>query len=251
MSQPDFIKKYGLIGRTLDHSFSKGFFTDKFKESNIKAQYENIECADEKTLKNFFQTDAQRYSGLNVTVPYKEAVLPFLDELSPEADKIGAVNTIQFREDKLIGHNTDAFGFQQSIKPFFRNIHERALILGTGGASKAVAYVLRNLGVTVGFLSRSPNSKNMVFDYNQANEMMVKSFPMIINCTPVGTFPNSDEKPDFPIEFVGPDHLVVDLIYNPSETLFLKIAQSHGADTLNGLSMLKHQALKAWEIWSR
>lgn len=250
MSHSDDIRRFGLIGKTLSHSFSKQFFTEKFELEQIKASYENIELTDVSALQSFFETKVNHYQGLNVTFPYKEDVLPFMDELGPEALEIGAVNTIQFKEGKLIGHNTDAYGFQQSIKPFFRNIHERALLIGTGGASKAVAYVLRNLGVTIGFLSRTPNPEKMIFGYDQASEMMVKSFPLIVNCTPLGTFPNSNEKPNFPIEYVGEDHLVIDLIYNPSETLFLKIAREHGADTLNGLSMLKHQANKAWEIWN-
>ena len=244
------VLNYGLIGKTLAHSFSKQFFTNKFISENTKASYVNIELKDETALHEFFTTKIYDYNGLNVTIPYKSKVLNFLDNLSPEASQIGAVNTIQIQEGKLIGHNTDAFGFQQSIKPFFKNVHERALILGTGGASKAVAYVLRKLGVTVGFLSRKPNPEEMIFGYDQANEMMVKSFPMIINCTPIGTFPNNNDKPNFPIEYVGKDHLVIDLIYNPEETLFLKIAREHEADTLNGFSMLEHQALKAWEIWT-
>ncbi len=251
MSDSAEIQSYGLIGKTLAHSFSKEFFTQKFISEGTKASYVNIELIDETSLNQFFTTKIYNYKGLNVTTPYKQDVLKFLDKLSPEAAQIGAVNTIKIKENSLVGYNTDAFGFQQSIKPFFRNVHERALILGTGGASEAVAYVLKKLGVTVGFLSRTPNPEKMVFGYDQANETMVKSFPLIINSTPIGMFPNNDQMPNFPIEYVGSDHLVIDLIYNPEETLFLKIAREHGADTLNGLTMLRYQALKAWKIWNQ
>jgi shikimate dehydrogenase len=249
MSQQDTIK-FGLLGKTLGHSFSRSHFMEKFEGEQIDATFENIELPDVKALEEWMKTAPTEFTGVSVTIPYKEVVIPFLDELSPEAKEIGAVNCIHFKDGKSIGHNTDAFGFGQSIKPFLRNIHERALLLGTGGASKAVAYTLENLGITVAHLSRTPEEDQMIFGYEQANDLMVKSFPMIVNCTPLGTSPNVNEKPDFPIELVGEDHFVVDLIYNPAETLFLKLARESGADTLNGLSMLKQQAGKAWEIWN-
>ena len=244
------IRKFGLLGKTLGHSFSKNHLEEKFKAEQINASFENIELPDSKAVEEWMKTAPAEFAGVSVTIPYKETVIPFLDELSPEAKAIGAVNCIHFKDGKSIGHNTDAFGFGQSIKPFLRNIHERALLLGTGGASKAVAYTLENLGITVAHLSRTPTEDQMIFGYDQANDLMVKSFPMIVNCTPLGTSPNVNEKPDFPIELVGEDHFVVDLIYNPAETLFLKLARESGADTLNGLSMLKQQAVKAWEIWN-
>lgn len=244
------IRKLGLLGKTLGHSFSKSHFEEKFKAEQINGSFENIELSDAKAVEDWLRTAPTEFTGVSVTIPYKETVIPFLDELSAEAKAIGAVNCIHFKDGKSIGHNTDAFGFGQSIKPFLRNIHERALLLGTGGASKAVAYTLENLGITVAYLSRTPEEDQMIFGYDQANDLMVKSFPMIVNCTPLGTSPNFDEKPDFPIELVGEDHFVVDLIYNPSETLFLKLARENGADTLNGLSMLKQQAVKAWGIWN-
>jgi len=242
--------RFGLLGKTLGHSFSRSHFMEKFEKEQIEATFENVELPDVKALEEWMKKAPTEFTGVSVTIPYKEAVIPFLDELSVEAKEIGAVNCIHFKDGKAIGHNTDAFGFGQSIKPFLRNIHERALLLGTGGASKAVAYTLRNLGITVGHLSRTPNEDQMIFAYDQANEIMVKSFPMIVNCTPLGTFPNLEEKPNFPIELVGEDHFVVDLIYNPPETQFLKLARENGADTLNGLSMLHQQAVKAWEIWN-
>ncbi|PHR46715.1 MAG: shikimate dehydrogenase [Fluviicola sp.] len=240
--------QYGLIGKSLSHSFSKSFFEEKFKKDEINASYLNFELPHIESFVELFKSNPA-LRGLNVTVPYKTEIIPFLDELSINAEEIGAVNTIEFKSGKLIGHNTDAFGFQQSIKPFLRNVHERALILGTGGASKAVAYVLKNLGVEVKFLSRNPSVENE-FSYDDANELMVDAFKLIVNCTPIGTAPNVDEMPKFPIQFVNEDHLVIDLIYNPEQTKFLRIAKENGADTLNGLSMLQHQALKAWEIWN-
>lgn len=249
MSQQD-TRRFGLLGKTLGHSFSRSHFMEKFENEQIDATFENVELPDVKALEKWMKVAPTEFTGVSVTIPYKEAVIPFLDELSPEAKEIGAVNCIHFKNGKSIGHNTDAYGFGQSIKPFLRNIHERALLLGTGGASKAVAYTLENLGITVGYLSRTPNEDQMVWGYEQANEIMVKSFPMIVNCTPLGTFPNNEEKPDFPIELVGEDHFVVDLIYNPSETEFLRLARESGADILNGLSMLHQQAIKAWEIWN-
>lgn len=239
---------YGLIGKSLGYSFSKQFFEDKFKREGINASYQNFELANIDEFERLIQNNPE-LKGLNVTVPYKTEIIPFLDELSAVAEEIGAVNTIQFKSGKLIGHNTDAFGFQQSIKPFLRNVHERALILGTGGASKAAAYVLKNLGIDVSFLSRNPSDDSQ-FSYEDANELMVDAFKLIVNCTPIGTYPNIEEMPNFPIQYVNEDHLVIDLIYNPEQTKLLRLAKEQGADTLNGLSMLQHQAIKAWEIWN-
>ncbi|MEX2484617.1 MAG: shikimate dehydrogenase [Brumimicrobium sp.] len=239
---------YGLIGKSLQHSFSKKFFDEKFKNECIAAIYHNFELSSLKEFPGFLKKHPE-IKGLNVTIPYKTEIIPYLDGLSETAKEIGAVNVIEFSNNKLIGHNTDAFGFQQAIKPFLRNIHERALILGTGGASKAVAYVLNNLGIDVAYLSRDPQGGN-AFSYDEANEYMVKAFKLVINCTPLGTFPNVDEIPNYPVELVGEDHFVIDLIYNPNQTLLLKLAADKKADTMNGLSMLKHQAIKAWEIWN-
>ena len=241
-------KKFGLIGKTLTHSFSKSFFDKKFRNEGLNASYINFELSRIEEFTKLLNSNPN-LSGLNVTIPYKTEIIPFLDELSIKAEEIGAVNTIQFKSGKLIGHNTDAFGFQQSIKPFLRNIHEKALILGTGGASKAVAYVLKNLGIEVAYLSRNPSDETQ-FSYADANELMVDAFKLIVNCTPLGTSPKIEQMPNFPIQYVSKDHLVIDLIYNPAETLLLRKAKGRGADTLNGLSMLQHQALKAWEIWN-
>lgn len=241
------MKTFGLIGKSLGHSFSPSFFNSYFKEHGIEALYKLIELDNIERVKPILDI---AYHGLNVTIPYKEEIIPFLDELSPEAKAIGAVNTIVFSKGKTIGFNTDAFGFQQSIKPFLTFEHERALILGTGGSSKAVAYVLRNLGIQMNFLSRNePNGQQ--FSYEQVNEAMLSACKLIVNCTPVGMFPNLDACPLPSLQGIGPSHLVVDLIYNPEETLLLKEAKSRGAATLNGLPMLKAQAMKSWELWNQ
>ncbi|MGM0479558.1 MAG: shikimate dehydrogenase family protein [Bacteroidota bacterium] len=242
-------KRYGLLGKTLNHSFSAAFFNEKFEHEKIHAHYANIELEDEVALEEWLATQATGFEGLNVTIPYKKSVLSLLDELDPVAESIGALNTIKIHEGRMKGFNTDAYGFQKSIQPFLTNQHEKALILGTGGASNAVQYTLENLGIDVFFLSRNPSSDRQ-FNYDEANEIMVDQFKLIINCTPLGTFPKTEEQPPFPIEWVGKKHLVIDLIYNPPTTQFLKVAAERGATTLNGKSMLQHQALKAWEIWN-
>lgn len=242
------MRKFGLIGKKLDYSFSRSFFTEKFEREQQEAVYENVEIdAIEKIGQVLFDGG---FSGLNVTIPYKESVIPFLDEVSEEAAEIGAVNTIAFHDGKTVGHNTDAFGFHQSIKPFLTNKHERALILGTGGASKAVAHVFRKIGVDVLTISRNPQG-NKQFAYEEINTHMLRACGVVVNCTPVGTFPDTEVSVPFPFEALTPDHLVVDLIYNPEYTLFLRRSAEHGATTLNGLSMLREQALKAWEIWNK
>lgn len=238
-------KRYGLLGETLKHSFSKSFFTDFFQENSIDASYENFELKNKEEIKNLLQ---QPLSGLNVTIPYKEAVIEFLDELSTESQAIGAVNCVQFKNGLTIGHNTDVYGFHQSIKPFLTNKHERAIILGTGGASKAVAYVLKQIGIDCIFISRNPAGENQ-FGYSDINEHMLNACKLIINCTPIGMFPNNDECIDLPFQHLTEDYLVVDLIYNPIKTQLLQKSEAAGAQILNGETMLKQQALMAWKIW--
>ena len=204
-------KKYALIGKSLSHSFSQKYFTDKFLREEISAAYHNVEITEKSELKSLLAMD---FDGFNVTMPYKEVIMDYLDELSPAAREVGAVNTIQVKEGKLIGHNTDVFGFQQIIKPFFESQHERALIIGTGGASKAVAYVLENLGVSVVYLSRQPKRANE-FGYDDLNENMITFNGIIVNTTPVGMFPAVYSFIELPFEALTTRHLVVDLIYNP------------------------------------
>jgi len=241
------MRKFGLLGKKLDYSFSPSFFTDFFSKNQIQATYSLIEIDDLALWLN--EKRHEEFEGFNVTIPYKSAIIPFLDELSEEAKAIGAVNTVMHVKGKLMGFNTDAFGYSQSIKPFLNNNHERALILGTGGASKAVAYVLKNIGLDVIFASRSPKSL-VEFTYESINENMINACGMIVNCTPIGTYPATDESPNFPTELLTNKHFVVDLIYNPEKTQFLLNAEKQGAIILNGHSMLKEQALRAWQIWN-
>ena len=241
------MKVYGLVGKTLQHSFSADFFADYFVTENIVAKYQNFELAAIEDIQSVYDL---KPAGLNVTIPYKERVIPFLDELDPIAEKIGAVNTIVFDGDKKIGYNTDAFGFKQAIKPFLNNQHERALIFGTGGAAKAVASVLKEIGVDVIFISRDPHGKNKHFNYSEVNLQMLNACKLMVNCTPVGTFPNSADFLPLPYEGIGKDHLVIDLIYNPIKSMFLQKAENQGATIMNGEGMLKAQAMKSWSLWN-
>jgi shikimate dehydrogenase len=241
------MKVYGLVGKTLQHSFSADFFSDYFVTENIVAKYQNFELAAIEDIQSVFDL---KPAGLNVTIPYKERVIPFLDELDPIAEKIGAVNTIVFDGDKKIGYNTDAFGFKQAIKPFLNNQHERALIFGTGGAAKAVASVLKEIGVDVIFISRDPHGKNKHFNYSEVNLQMLNACKLMVNCTPVGIFPNSADFLPLPYEGIGKDHLVIDLIYNPIKSMFLQKAENQGATIMNGEGMLKAQAMKSWSLWN-
>jgi shikimate dehydrogenase len=240
---------FGLIGKSLSHSFSRSYFEKKFIENELKDHfYKNFELETIEQFSNVLKT--QNFKGLNVTNPYKESIIPFLDELSIGAKEIGAVNCINIVNGKTIGYNTDAYGFGQSIKPFLDTTHGRALILGTGGASKAVAYALKKIGVEV-FFATSSNKKNTnTFFYDEINEGMMSAFKLIINTTPLGLYPNINEAPALPYHLFTDKHLAYDLIYNPEQTLFLKQAKEKGAVTINGLSMLHLQAQKSWEIWN-
>lgn len=243
------MSEYGLIGKNLSHSFSKAYFEKKFKELGLDyLEYANFELENIEDIKQVLARNPE-LRGFNVTIPYKESIIPFLDELSPEARGIAAVNCVKITNGKLIGHNTDAYGFASSIKPFLEPQHSRALILGTGGASKAVVFVLRRLNVEVFFASTSKKRQG-TFPYEALNERLFNACKFIINTTPVGTFPNVNECPNIPYECITSQHLVYDLIYNPEETLFLKKAKERGATTINGLSMLQLQAEKSWEIWN-
>ena len=242
------LKHYGLIGKTLGHSFSAAFFKDYFEKNNIEAKYSNFELNDIEDIQTIF---SQNLSGLNVTFPYKESVLPFLDRLDESAAQIGAVNVLAFENGEKVGYNTDAYGFAQSIKPFLTFEHERALIFGTGGASKAVAHVFKQIGLDVFYISRNGNEANGVFRYEDINNHMLRSCRVLVNCTPVGTFPDVNACLELPFEHLTPAHLIIDLVYNPAETELMKRAKKNGATVMNGLSMLQHQALKSYEIWTR
>ena len=244
------MKTYGLIGKSLSHSFSKEYFSQKFKKKSISnCTYVNVEL---ETISNF-KAKIKEYpncKGLNVTIPYKESIIPFLDEIDPIAEKIGAVNTIQFLENgNLKGYNTDVVGFRNSIKPFLDLNHTRALIFGTGGASKAIAFVLKDLGIPFYYVSRSPKS-NKEIRYEDLDKSSIESFRFLINCTPLGTFPDVEKMISVDVNGIGNKHLVYDLVYNPAQTLLLKSAKEKGAIAVNGLSMLRIQAEESWRIWN-
>ena len=242
------MKQFGLIGKQLSHSFSPAFFTDFFQKQGIDAHYAAYELQE---ISDFPQLMKDHiFGGLNVTIPYKTDIIPFLDELDPLAAEIQAVNVIAFDNGRTKGYNTDVYGFQQSIKPFLTFHHERALIFGTGGASKAVAHVFKSLGIDVIFVSQSPSSLSNHFTYEDVNEHMLAACKVIVNCTPLGMFPYVDSAVELPYASLSEEHLLIDLVYNPEETLFMKQGRANGATAMNGLSMLQNQALKSWEIWN-
>ena len=241
------MRTFGLIGKTLSHSFSKPFFEQKFKKENIQnAQYQNFELGH---IEDFESLKQKKIDGCNVTIPYKESIIPFLDELSEEAKQIRAVNTIKHEKGKWKGHNTDVYGFRESLKYLLDIIPQKALILGTGGASKAVRYVLEQMQIQVHYVSRNKKEKNRM-TYQEVSEEIITQHKLIINTTPLGMYPNTESFPELPYHALTETHCVFDLIYNPKETLFLKKAKAQGAKIKNGLEMLKLQALKSWEIWN-
>lgn len=242
--------KFGLIGKNISYSFSKTHFSKKFENENIlDCSYENFDIQDISE----FQRDIKKIKalkGLNVTIPYKEAIIPYLDKLNKKAKAIGAVNTIKItKKGKFVGHNTDCYGFKKSIEPYLKPHHKKALILGTGGASKAIAYTFKKLDIQVVFVSRSPSKSNQ-YSYKNLTKEIVSDYSIIVNCSPLGTYPNVSECPDIPYDFLSESHLLFDLIYNPTETEFLRRGRIQGATTCNGSKMLYFQAEKAWKIWN-
>jgi len=240
---------FGLVGYPLVHSFSKGYFKKRFEElSEYDSVYENFSIADIRNFPELLQNHSN-LCGLNVTIPYKESVIPFLSALDTEAQAIGAVNCIKISNGRATGYNTDAYGFAMSIKPFIENHYERALILGTGGASKAVAYVLRNWGIPFHFVSRNPKKEGDL-SYDVLKPEVMHHFPLIINTTPLGTYPDVDACPHLPYEGLTEKHFLYDLIYNPEETTFLRLGRLAGAKTMNGYAILILQAERSREIWN-
>lgn len=241
---------FGLIGKSLSHSFSKTYFEKKFSDLGLKNfAYKNFELAEIKQIQTVFTSE--QLKGLNITNPYKEEIIPFLDELSLEAKEIGAVNCVKIINGRKVGYNTDTYGFSQSIKPFLKPQHNKALILGTGGAAKAVSHALKTVGVEVYFVTSSSTKKNVnTFFYSELNNYIIDAFKLIVNTTPLGLFPNVNQRPVIPYEYITANHLCYDLIYNPEETLFLSQAKQQGAMIINGYSMLQLQAEKSWEIWT-
>jgi shikimate dehydrogenase len=239
--------KYGLIGKNIGYSFSKAFFTTKFSQENRTDTYQNFDIASIESLKDVIQAN-ETLKGLNVTIPYKESVIPLLDRIDKEAKKIGAINTIKIHQDgSLVGYNTDHYGFAKALADFLPLKEKSALILGTGGASKAVSYVLDAMNYKYQLVSRTKTE--MTLSYDELNEDLISNHLLIINCTPLGTFPKTQEFPDIPYQYLSKDHLLFDLIYNPLETVFLRLGRAQGTQVTNGLKMLEYQAKKAWSIW--
>ena len=246
------MEKYGLIGYPLKHSFSITYFNEKFKSENIDAEYVNFEIPSISEFAEIVEENPN-LRGLNVTIPYKEQVIPFLDELDPDTAKIGAVNVIKIvrqtkGKTKLIGYNSDIIGFTQSVQPLLQPYHRKALILGTGGAAKAVYYGLLNLGVQSTYVSRTKKAEG-VLGYAELTPEVMAEHTLIVNCTPVGMYPKVDYCPPIPYHCLTPRHILYDLLYNPDTTLFMKRGKQQGAVVKNGLEMLLLQAFAAWDIW--
>ncbi len=246
------MKRYGLIGHPLSHSFSKGYFEGKFKELGLEAEYRNFDFPTvEEALDAILATEDLQ--GVNVTIPYKRAVIPFLHELDPEAEAIGAVNTLKIHRFsdgiRMKGFNTDVIGFRNSILPHLRDHHSKALILGCGGAARAAGHVLQKLGISCTSVSRNSGSADL--NYEAVTDAVVRMHQLIVNCTPVGMFPNVNEVPNIPLHSVTCDHLLFDMVYNPMETGFMRAGLERGATVLNGLEMLHLQAEASWAIWNQ
>ena len=246
------MRKFGLIGFPLSHSFSKKFFSEKFEREQISdCEYELYPIENIHSLP-LLLTDNKSLSGLNVTIPYKLEVLPFLNEIDEAARQIGAVNCISIKEEHgqriLSGHNTDAYGFEASLSPLLKPHHTKALVLGDGGAAKAVKYVLKRLNIPFLVVSRRSGTENI--SYSDVTSHLLQEYTLLINTTPLGMSPNLEGFPDIPYSALSEKHLAYDLVYNPEETLFLKKAASYGAGVKNGLEMLYLQAERSWHIWN-
>ena len=244
--------KYGLIGYPLGHSFSISYFNQRFQDEGIDAVYENYEIPTIESLDEVLNLNPE-LKGLNVTIPYKEKVIPYLDSISPEARAIGAVNVIKVSHEgknvKLKGYNSDVIGFTKSIEPMIeKKWHKKALILGTGGASKAINYGLKALGLETVFVSRYERPGTI--QYNKITPEVIKEYKVIVNCTPLGMYPQTDESPDLPYEAMDNHTILYDLIYNPDQTLFMRRGAEYGADVKNGIEMLLLQAFASWEFWN-
>ena len=243
------MREFGLIGRSLKHSFSVAYFTEKFKLEGIQdCTYSNFELDDINHVVDMVRNNPN-LCGFSVTIPYKLDIIPLLDELSPEAEVVGAVNCVKIKNCRLTGYNTDVLGFKSSLEDFLGNAAiERALVLGTGGASQAVQYVLSQMGIEYQLVARDPSKANFTYD-NLSCETLFEHH-LVVNTTPIGMFPNVDEAPRIPYAYITPNHYLYDLVYNPTLTQFLDYGQQRGANICNGTEMLKAQAEAAWQIWS-
>ena len=238
------MRHYGIIGYPLVQSFSAKYFNEKFTTESIDAEY-SLYPVKEESLGSEVKRLFNELDGFNVTLPHKQAIIPLLDRLDETAEAIGAVNVVYMH----VGYNTDCLGFMDSMRPLIRNYDKNALVLGTGGASKAVCYGLRKLGIIPTLVSRSP--KECMIGYNELSEEVMATHTIIVNCTPVGMYPNMNDCPDIPYERLTAQHLLFDCIYNPKETLFLKKGKMQGATIKNGMEMLIGQAKAAWKIWNK
>lgn len=248
------MKKYGLIGHPLGHSFSKKFFTEKFAKEGIDAEYLNYEIPDATMLLDIVRSNPE-LRGLNCTIPHKQAIIPLLDRLDPLAAEIGAVNVIKITPTPsgartLVGYNSDFIGFTDSIRPLLHSHHNKALVLGTGGASKAICVALEHLGIEWKYVSRSPREGQLTYNELHQHPEVLDQYTVIVNCSPVGMYPNVDMCPDLPYNRITERHLLYDLIYNPETTLFMQKGLEHGATVKNGMEMLILQALASWQIWN-
>ena len=240
-------RKFGLIGKNIDYSFSKKYFSEKFKKENLDCTYSNFDIENISLIESILQKNG--ISGYNVTIPYKQEIIKFLDEIDEVAKAIGAVNTIKKIDNKNIGFNTDCIGFEKSLIPLIENKKpDSALILGGGGASKAVKYVLKKLKINYSTVSRKEGKSELI--YENLNDVIINRFKMIINCSPVGTFPNINKCPNIPYKHLTKEHVLYDLVYNPIESLFLRRGRELGCKTKNGLEMLEIQANESWRIWN-
>jgi shikimate dehydrogenase len=245
-----FMKHYALIGYPLGHSFSKTYFEQKFETENIQnSSFELFSIEHVADIKAILQHNPT-LQGLAVTIPHKQTIIPYLSSISNEAKTIGAVNCIKVQAGKLFGYNTDVVGFENSLKPLLQKHHTHALILGTGGASKAVQYVLNKLGISFLLVSRAKSNQPNIITYNDINESIIENNTIIINTTPVGMSPNDNEMPSLPYHLLTPKHLLYDLIYKPAKTQFLLKGQGQGCTTKNGFEMLQLQAEENWKIWN-
>lgn len=243
-------KRFGLIGRNISYSFSRTYFNAKFKNLGLEDySYENFDLDSIAEIEQRIIPYLDEIGGLNVTIPYKEEIIPYLDEIDQEAEAIGAVNTIKVLPgNKLKGFNTDAYGFEQALRAKLTGGERRALVLGTGGASKAIVFVLQKLGMDFTMVSRAGGEQRI--SYDELDGTLIGGYDVLINCTPLGTYPNVAQRPPIPYEGLGQGHLLFDLIYNPEKTAFMQEGEKRGAKAINGMTMLENQADRAWEIWN-
>lgn len=250
MEKKEKSRLFGLLGRDISYSFSRGYFSKKFTQLNLENHnYVNFDLEKIEDFSRIFE-DNEAVSGINVTIPYKEEVMPYLDKIDKTAKEIGAVNTIKItKRGNLKGYNSDVVGFENSIKPLFKKFHKKALILGTGGASKAIAYALNRNNIKYKYVSRNPKGKTQI-SYADLSKKIIEEYTVIINATPLGTSPDVDKCPAIPYQFITPKHLLYDLIYNPEISKFLAEGKQRGASIKNGHEMLELQAEESWRIWN-